>query len=105
MKTKITEMSYSDVLNLEKEKHQNPIRPNILFRTLLKLVGLPDLIKSHFTCKYEGMDKLGKDEPCIILMGTYGLYLCVCLKVYCNAKKKGRFYRGSKTILEYCRTV
>ena len=55
MKTKITEMSYSDVLNLEKEKHQNPIRPNIFFRTLLKLVGIPDLLKSHFTCRYEGM--------------------------------------------------
>ena len=68
MKTKITELSYKEVLAIEKEKHQDPIRPNIFFRTLLKLVGLPDLIKSGFTCKYEGMDKLGKNEPCIILM-------------------------------------
>ena len=68
MKTKITELSYQEVLAIEKEKHQDPIRPNIFFRTLLKLVGLPDLIKSGFTCKYEGMDKLGKNEPCIILM-------------------------------------
>ena len=68
MKTKITEMSYEEVMNLEKQKHQNPIRPNLFFRTLLKLVSLPDMIKSHFTCHYEGMEKLGKDEPCIILM-------------------------------------
>lgn len=68
MKTKLTEMSYTEVLNLEKEKHQNPVRPNILFRTLLKLVGLPDLIKSGFKCEYVGMEKLGKDEPCLILM-------------------------------------
>lgn len=68
MKTKITEMSYSEVMNLEKQKHQNPIRPNLFFRTLLKLVGIPDMIKSHFTCEYVGMEKLGKDEPCIILM-------------------------------------
>ncbi len=68
MKTKLTEMTYEEVMNLPKEKHQNPIRPNILFRTLLKLVSLPDIIKSHFSCEYVGMEKLPKDQPCIILM-------------------------------------
>lgn len=68
MKTKLTEMTYEEVMNLPKEKHQNPIRPNILFRTLLKLVSLPDIIKSRFSCEYVGMEKLGKDQPCLILM-------------------------------------
>ena len=68
MKTKMTEMTYEEVMNLPKEKHQNPIRPNILFRTLLKLVSLPDIIKSRFSCEYVGMEKLPKDQPCIILM-------------------------------------
>ena len=68
MKTKLTEMTYEEVMNLPKEKHQNPIRPNILFRTLLKLVSLPDIIKSRFSCEYVGMEKLPKDQPCIILM-------------------------------------
>ena len=68
MKTKLTEMTYEEVMNLPKEKHQNPIRPNILFRTLLKLVSLPDIIKSRFSCEYVGMEKLSKDQPCIILM-------------------------------------
>ncbi len=68
MKTKITEMTYEQVMNLPKEQHQNPIRPNIFFRTLLKLVGLPDILGSKFTCRYEGMEKLPKDQPCIILM-------------------------------------
>ena len=68
MKTKLTEMTYEEVMNLPKEKHQNPIRPNILFRTLLKLVSLPDIIKSRFSCEYVGMEKLKKDQPCIILM-------------------------------------
>lgn len=68
MKTKLTEMTYEEVMNLPKEKHQNPIRPNIFFRTLLKLVSLPDIIKSRFSCEYVGMEKLPKDQPCIILM-------------------------------------
>ena len=68
MKTKLTEMTYEEVMNLPKEKHQNPIRPNILFRTLLKLVSLPDIIKSRFSCEYVGMEKLPKDQPCLILM-------------------------------------
>lgn len=68
MKIKVIEKSYEEVLKIEKEKHERPCKPNIFFRTLLKLVSLPDIIKSGFKCKYEGMEKLGKKEPCLVLM-------------------------------------
>lgn len=68
MKIKTKIMSYSQVLALPLEKHVNPRRPSILFRTLLKAVSWPDLRATHFTCEKSGMERLGKDEPCLILM-------------------------------------
>ncbi len=68
MKIKTREMSYSQVLALPVEKHVKPRRPSILFRTLLKAVSWPDLRATHFTCEKEGMERLGRGEPCLILM-------------------------------------
>lgn len=68
MKIKITKSSYQDVLALPKEAPFRPKRANIFFRTLLKLVALPDLIATKFECTKTDMDKLGKDEPCLFLM-------------------------------------
>ena len=68
MKTKITNKSYDEVMAIPREKHQKPIKPNILFRTLLKLVSLPDIIATRFKCNYIDMHKLGKKEPALILM-------------------------------------
>ena len=68
MKIKVTEKAFEDVLAIPKRKHKRPKRPNVLFRTLLKLVSLPDLLKTHFKCERIGMDKLGKKEPCLVLM-------------------------------------
>ncbi len=68
MKIKVKDRKYEDVVALPREKHVRPKRPNILFRTLLKVVSQPDLMATHFKCRRIGMEKLGKDEPCLILM-------------------------------------
>ena len=68
MKIKITEKSYGDVLALKRAKHERPIRPSIFFRTLLKLVSLPDLISTHYKNEPVGMDRLASGEPALILM-------------------------------------
>ena len=68
MKIKVKEMSYNQVLALPTEKHVRPRKPSILFRTLLKLLSLPELWATHFTWEKEGMERLGKDEPCLFLM-------------------------------------
>ena len=67
MKIKLQKASAKEVLS-KKPKHQKPKRPNILFRTLLKLVSLPDLWATKFKAEWVGMEKLGKKEPCFILM-------------------------------------
>lgn len=68
MKIKVKEMSYEQVLALPTEKHVRPRRPSILFRTLLKLLALPELWATGFTWEEEGMDRLRRDEPCLVLM-------------------------------------
>ena len=68
MKIKTKDLSYKQVLALPREQHLNPKRPSIAFRTLLKVVGNADLKATDFTYETEGMEKLGKDEPAMILM-------------------------------------
>ena len=68
MKIKIKDMKYEDVLARPVEKHKSPLRPNIAFRTLLKLLSVPELRSVNFTCRKIGMEKLGKNEPCLFLM-------------------------------------
>ncbi len=68
MKIKITPKKYEDVLALPPEKHLRPKKPNIFFRTLLKLVSIPGLMGVNFKCTKIGMEELGKKEPCLYLM-------------------------------------
>ncbi len=68
MKVKNTVRPYSEVAAMKRPEHKKPKKTNIFFRTLLKVVSIPDLIAVHFKCRKIGMEKLGKKEPCLILM-------------------------------------
>lgn len=68
MKLKTISKSYDEVVAMPKPKHRKPIRPNMFFRTLLRVVSIPDLAATDFTCEKIGMEKLGKKEPCLYLM-------------------------------------
>ena len=68
MKIKMKNASYEEVLSLPVGLHRRPLRPGPLFRLLLKALSFSDLKATHFTCRKIGMEKLGKREPCLILM-------------------------------------
>ena len=68
MKIKVIKKNYDDVMSIKKQRHSKPKKPSILFRTLLKLVSLPDILKTEFTCDRIGMEKLGKRENALFLM-------------------------------------
>ena len=68
MKIKLVEKTYNEVMSLEKKKHVKPIKPNIFWRTLMKLVALPDMIATSFKWKRVGMDKLHRGESALYLM-------------------------------------
>jgi len=68
MKIKIVNKKYEDVLALPKMKHRKPMKQHIFFRWLLKMLSFFDLQSTGFECKKIGMEKLGKKEPCFVLM-------------------------------------
>ncbi len=68
MKIKTATKSYDEVAAIKPKKRIKPKKPNILFRTVLKVGSLPDLLAVRFKLKKIGMDRLGKKEPCLILM-------------------------------------
>lgn len=67
MKIKIVETTYSKVAALKKPVRRRPKKPNILFRTLIRVLSLPTLWSTRFEFHKIGMEKIGK-EPCLILM-------------------------------------
>ena len=68
MKVKIKHLSYDAVMALPHPKHKRPKRPSILFRTLLKLVSLPDLIATRFHSEWVGDRRPKRREVCLYLM-------------------------------------
>lgn len=68
MKIKVKNMRYEDVLALPKEKYQKPIKPHWIFRLVLRIASVLDLIAVGFQYRKIGTDKIGKREPCLVLM-------------------------------------
>ena len=68
MKIKVINKKYEDVLALPKARRHKPMKQHMLFRIILRIVSSFDLWATHFRCNKIGMDKLGKDEPCLVLM-------------------------------------
>ncbi len=68
MKIKTAVLSYDEVCAIKPKKRIKPKKPNMLFRTLLRVLSIPDLLAVKFKCTKIGMDRLKKNEPCLILM-------------------------------------
>lgn len=67
MKIKTKSTSYEYAMSVKKPKHLNPQKPNIFFRTLIRLLSIPDLLATKFTFTKSNMEKAGKG-PYLILM-------------------------------------
>lgn len=68
MKIITKKMDYEDVLALPKQKKHKPMKVSWLFRIIMRVAASVDLFFTKFECRKIGMDKLGKDEPCLVLM-------------------------------------
>ena len=68
MKVKVKNLSYLQVLEQPSKQVKKPKKPSRLFRTLVRLLSIPDLVSTNFKYKEIGMDKLKKKEPIFILM-------------------------------------
>lgn len=68
MKIKTIKMDYDKVKSFPPFPHKQPRKTPLFFRWLLKTVSNPELKQTNFKCSEIGMNRLGKDEPCLILM-------------------------------------
>lgn len=68
MKIKTKKKSYAEVMALPREKHKRPLRQLAVVRKFLNLVSTVAMIPIPFTYEKIGMEKLGKKEPCLVLM-------------------------------------
>ena len=68
MKIKTKQLSYEKVMALPRPKHRKPLRPMFLLQLVIRILAILDLFPTKFTYKTYGMEKLGKKEPCLILM-------------------------------------
>lgn len=68
MKIKIKKMDFEKAFSLPRAKKLRPLKPNILFRALIRILAIPDMWATRFRYTEIGMEKIGKKEPCLILM-------------------------------------
>ena len=68
MKTTVKTMDFDKVMALPRYAHKAPRKPNIFWRTLIRLLTIVGLAGTGFQYESERMELLGKDEPCLILM-------------------------------------
>lgn len=68
MKIKVKRMDYDKAANLPGDKKFVPKKPNIFFRTLVEWLSEPELKSVNFRCRKIGMERLEKNQPCLILM-------------------------------------
>lgn len=65
IKTKVADYDY--IKELKKPKHKRPIIPSVFFRTLIRLLSIPELMATKFEYETERMEK-AEGAPYLILM-------------------------------------
>ncbi len=68
MKTTVMKADYETVAALTPYPHKMPKKPSLFWRTLIRLLTVPGLAGTNFHYTAQGMDALGRDKPCLILM-------------------------------------
>ncbi len=68
MKTTVKRMDYDKVMALPRPRHQNPRKIPLFWRVLIRVLTIFGMIGTGFKYETEGFEKIGKDEPCLILM-------------------------------------
>ena len=68
MKIKTKQLAYDKVMALPRPKHRKPLRPLWILQLVIRILAIFDLFPTKFTYTWEDKDKIGKKEPCLILM-------------------------------------
>ncbi len=88
MKIKVRQKNYADIMAQPPRKHIKPKKQHPFFRLLFKVLSRGELKKTRFTYETVGMEKLGKKEPCLVLMNHSSF---IDLKIASTLLAKRRF--------------
>ena len=68
MKTTIKQMDFDQVMALPRPEHRLPKKPTFFWKTLVRAISGLGMGGCKLEYTTEGLDRIGKDEPCLILM-------------------------------------
>ena len=68
MKIATKQLPYEKVIARKRPDHRKPLKPNLLLAAVIRILAIFDLLPTGFTYATHGMDRIGKKEPCLILM-------------------------------------
>ena len=68
MKTTIKKLDYDKVMALPRPERKLPKKPNMFWRTLIRVLCVFGMMGTKFSYTTERMELLDKDEPCLVLM-------------------------------------
>lgn len=68
MKTTVKKMRFDKVMALPRPPHKNPRKVAMFWRLLIRFLTIFGMMGTGFKYEIEGFEKIGKDEPCLILM-------------------------------------
>ena len=68
MKITTKSRAYEQVMAMKRAKRRKPMRPIFLLQLVIRVLAIFDLLPTGFTYETHGMEKIGKKEPCLILM-------------------------------------
>ncbi len=68
MKIATKRLSYEKAMAKKRPAHRKPLRPMFLLQIVIRILAIFDLKPTRFTYNTHGMEKVGKKEPCLILM-------------------------------------
>lgn len=72
MKIPTKRLSYEQAMHRKKPKHRKPLRPFWLLQWIIRLISGASLKRVNFKFRKHRMERLGKKEPCLILMNHSG---------------------------------
>ena len=68
MQIKVKKITPAELKQKKPKSAGTPKKPSRFFRWLMRFVARPHLKKTGFSFTKKGLERLGKDEPCLILM-------------------------------------
>ena len=68
MKIKTKRAPLEKVMAMPKDPHKKPLKPLFLLQLVVRVLAIFDLLPTKFTYETHGMEKIKKNEPCLILM-------------------------------------